>query len=239
MQMLIKAIDEFNSEGHLIYAENYIGAFVRGKTQQEALKKFSNEIQQYAHWLRKAVPSAEECQISIVQEKSSSLQIDDADSDVIFDNEKQLLMRSEYLELKHLALKSAGDFLQLYNSIPDKLNTVLQPRKTFYGNVPITAKEMYEHTKNVNSYYFGEINISVTNEPDILSCREEGFEKLEHRTDFLLNTVYDGSFDEQWSLRKVCRRFIWHDRIHAKAMYKMAIKMCSEQNIMNPFCFTL
>jgi len=237
--MLIKAIDEFNSEGHLIYAENYIGAFVRGKTQQEALKKFSSEIQQYVNWLGKTIPSAEEYQISIVQEKSSSLQTNDADSDVIFDSEKQLLTRLEYLYLKHSALKSASDFLRLYNSIPDKLNTVLQPRKTFYGNVPITAKDMYEHTKNVNSYYFGEIDISVTNEPDIFSCREEGFEKLEHRSDFLLNIVYDGSYGEQWSLRKVCRRFIWHDRIHAKAMYKMAVKLCSEQNIMNPFCFTL
>ncbi|OCN02524.1 hypothetical protein A7X67_14590 [Clostridium sp. W14A] len=234
----MKAIDEFNSEGHLIYAENYIGAFARGRTQREALNKFASEVQQYTRWLRKAVPSAEECQISVVQEKSTSLRIEDADSDVIFDSEKQLLTRSEYLELKQLALKSADDFLRLYNSIPDKFNTVLQPRKTFYGNVPITAKEMYEHTKNVNSYYFGEINIPVTNEPDILSCRREGFEKLEHRTDFLLNTVYDGSCDEQWSLRKVCRRFIWHDRIHAKAMYKMAVKLCGGQNIMNPFYFT-
>lgn len=237
--MLIEAIDEFNSKGHLIYAGNYIGAYVRGKTQQEALKKFSSEIHQYEQWLGKAVPSAEECHISIVQEKSSSLQINDADSDVIFDSEKQPLTEPDYLELKHLALKSADDFLRLYNSIPDKSNTVLQPRKTFYGNVPITANEMYEHTKSVNNYYFGEIGIPVTNEPDILVCREEGFAKLEHKADFFLNTVYNGSYDEQWSLRKVCRRFVWHDRIHAKAMYKMAVRLCGAQNVGNPFCFAV
>lgn len=237
--MLIEAIDEFNSKGHLIYAGNYIGAFVRGKTQQEALKKFSSEIQQYEQWLGRTVLKAEECQISIVQEKSSSLQINDADSDVIFDSEKLSLTEPEYLKLKHIALKSANDFLRLYNSIPDKSNTMLQPRKTFYGNVPITANEMYEHTKSVNNYYFGEIGIPVTNEPDILMCRKEGFAKLEQQADFLLNTVYTGSYEEQWSLRKVCRRFVWHDRIHAKAMYKMAVKLCGAQNIENPFFFAV
>lgn len=38
--MQINAIDEYNSNGHLIYADNFIGAYVRGKTQEEALKKF-------------------------------------------------------------------------------------------------------------------------------------------------------------------------------------------------------
>ena len=37
--------------------------------------------------------------------------------------------------------------------------------------------------------------------------------------DFLENVVVAGSYGEDWSLRKVLRRFIWHDRIHAKAMY--------------------
>lgn len=29
-----------------------------------------------------------------------------------------------------------------------------------------------------------------------------------------------GVFKEEWSLRKVLRRFIWHDGIHAKAIYE-------------------
>ena len=33
-----------------------------------------------------------------------------------------------------------------------------------------------------------------------------------------------GSYDEEWCLRKVLRRFLWHDLIHAKAMYRMAVK---------------
>ena len=49
--------------------------------------------------------------------------------------------------------------------------------------------------------------------------------------------VRKGSYGEDWSLRKVLRRFIWHDRIHAKAMYRMATKVFGAESIVNPFYF--
>lgn len=92
----------------------------------------------------------------IVQEKESELVIKDADSDVIFMSEETPLTMEEYIEIKELALKSAADFLKLYESVPDKNISVLPIRKTFYDFVPRTVGEMYLHTKNVNSYYLGE-----------------------------------------------------------------------------------
>lgn len=235
--MQINAVDEYNENGHLIYSDNFIGAFVRGKTRDEALRKFPSEIRQYCAWLN--LPYAEEFNIEIIQEKYSELNISDADSDVIFESEKEPLTLAEYEHLKETALKSAQDFYKLYLSVPDKDAAAVSPRKTFYGNVPVTAREMYLHTKNVNSYYFGEINIDASNEPDIYTCRKEGFLKLECSKDFLNNIVFDGSYGEQWSVRKVMRRFIWHDRIHAKAMYRMAVKLFGEENIENPFYFSV
>ena len=38
---------------------------------------------------------------------------------------------------------------------------------------------------------------------------------------FLKNPVFEGSWEEDWTLRKLLRRFIWHDRIHARAMERM------------------
>jgi len=234
--MEIRAVDEYNEGGHLIYADNYIGAFVRGRTREEALRKFETEIRQYLRWL--GTDNGDFCRaIFVVQEKISGLQICDADSDVIFQSEIPPLGRDEYERLKALALKSSGDFLSLYLSVPDKAGTTLRPRRTFYGEIPRSAEEMYRHTKNVNSYYFGEIGAPASNEPDIDTCRRNAFEALERQPDFLSNPVFDGSYGEQWSLRKVCRRFIWHDRIHAKAMYRMAAKLCGAENILNPFCF--
>lgn len=136
-------------------------------------------------------------------------------------------------------MKSAQDFLKLYNSIPDKLLSCMVARKTFYGDVPRTALEMYEHTKNVNSYYFGEIGIEVGNEGNILECRKRGFELLEASSNFLKNEVFDGSYGEEWSLKKVLRRFIWHDRIHAKAMYIMALKTFGDKSVDNVFVFEI
>lgn len=236
--MNIKLIDEYNENGHLIYIENLIGAYVRGYTYEEAMNKLFHEIRQYISWLTD-VQNNSEIIIDSVEHKYSSLNICDADSDVIFESEKHPLTADEYEYLKKIALKSSCDFLELYESIPDKHETVLSPRKTFYGNIPITAEEMYVHTKNVNSYYFNEIGVDAINEPDIFMCRSNGFSLLEKKVDFLDNKVKEGSYGEFWSLRKMMRRFIWHDRIHAKAMYRMAVKLCGKNKIKNPFHFEI
>ena len=150
------------------------------------------------------------------------LQVRDADSDVLFDSEKEALAEDAYSRLKALTLRSATDFYTLYQSIPDKNKSVFPTRTTFYGNVPRTAKEMYEHTKNVNEYYFAEIEVDADNEGTIVECRQRGFEKLELKDDYLRARVFEGSYGEDWTLSKVLRRFLWHDRIHAKAMVRMA-----------------
>lgn len=125
----------------------------------------------------------------------------------------------------------------MYESIPDKSASAIAERKTFYGQVPRTANEMYEHTKNVNAYYFAENDIDADNDGNIYECRKRGFEVLERQPDFLQNIVIEGSYGEDWSLRKVLRRFIWHDRIHARAMYRMAVKIFGAESLANPFAF--
>ncbi len=233
--MRINCIWEHNGNDSLIYAENCIGAFTRGESVDAALKKMPAEIQSYLTWLGEKVP--EEVEPIIVQEKESELEIKDADSDVLFSSEEEPLTMEEYIKLRDLALKSAADFLSLYESIPDKNISALPVRKTFYGQVPRTAEEMYLHTKNVNSYYFGEIGIDADNDGTILECRKHGFEQLESTPDFLEGRLQEGSYKEMWSVRKVLRRFIWHDRIHAKAMWRMAKKTFEEAEIEDMFCF--
>lgn len=233
--MRINCIWEHNGNDSLIYAENCIGAFTRGESVDAALKKMPAEIQSYLAWTGEKVP--EEVEPIIVQEKESELEIKDADSDVLFSSEEEPLTMEEYVKLRDLALKSAADFLSLYESIPDKNISALPVRKTFYGQVPRTAEEMYLHTKNVNSYYFGEIGIDADNDGTILECRKHGFEQLESTPDFLEGRLQEGSYKEMWSVRKVLRRFIWHDRIHAKAMWRMAKKTFEEAEIEDMFCF--
>ena len=70
--------------------------------------------------------------------------------------------------------------------------------------------------------------MEADNEGTILACRQRGFEALEAQPDFLAGQVFQGSYAEEWSLAKVLRRFLWHDRIHAKAMYRMACAIFGE-----------
>ena len=212
---------EHNGNDSILYANNYVGAFTRGASKEEAILKMPDEIRRYQLWLGET--PLDYYDVEIVQEKESDLQIRDADSDVLFTTEERPLTAEEYKYLKSLAMKSAEDFYALYLSIPDKHKTVLPYRKTFYGSVPRTAEEMYQHTKNVNEYYFNEVGADADNEGTIVSCRARGFEALESIDGFLSLEVVEGSFGEQWSVRKILRRFIWHDRIHAKAMYRMGI----------------
>ena len=233
--MTINCVWEHNGKDTLLYAVDCIGAYTRGESLEIAKAKMPDEIASYLKWLGENV--TDNIEIFITQEKDSDLAIKDADSDVLFESEKAPLSTDEYEKLKALALKSAKDFLALYESIPDKSATAIAERKTFYGNVPRSADEMYEHTKSVNEYYFAEIDVDADNSGNIYECRKRGFEILETKPDYLNNSVIEGSYGEDWSLRKVLRRFIWHDRIHARAMYRMAVKVFGAENIANPFCF--
>ena len=233
--MKVYCVWEHNGNDTLLYAVDYIGAYTRGESLEIAKAKMPGEIVSYLKWL--GDDTSDNIEVVITQEKDSELAIKDADSDVLFESEKSPLTADEYEKLKALALKSAKDFLALYDSIPDKSATAIAERKTFYGQVPRTADEMYMHTKNVNEYYFAEIEVDADNDGTIYECRKRGFEILEAKPDFLQNAVIEGSYGEDWSLRKVLRRFVWHDRIHARAMYRMAVKVFGVENVANPFCF--
>ena len=233
--MKIACIWEHNGQDTLLYARDFPGVYGRGENLEEAKEKVLQDLQSYCCWL--ALPVPEKPSVEIVTDIPSNLTIADADSDALLPGEEAPLTASEYAHLKAIALKSASDFLLLYQSIPDKTCIIAPRRRTFYGQVPCTAKEMYEHTKSVNAYYFGEIGIDADNEGSIWDCRNQGFAIIESTPNYLENTVFEGSYGESWSLRKVLRRFIWHDRIHGKAMYRRSIAVFGPDLISNPFCF--
>jgi len=234
--MTLPCVWEHNGDDTLLYVESLPGAYTRGESFSAAASKMKREVDTYLRWSgQKPVAVAE---IEIVQDQMSTLDIKDADSDVLFMQEQIPLSADEYQRLKKLALKSAADFYALYQAIPDKHASCLNARSTFYGQVPRTAEEMYQHTKNVNSYYFGEINVNADNEGTILICREKGLLLAEKQPELLNCTPIAGSYGELWTLRKVLRRFLWHDRIHAKAMYRMAVKTFGKGQIPNVFGFS-
>ena len=233
--MKIQCVWEHNGNDTLLYAANLPGAHTRGASLESALRKMEQDAKSYLRWAGEERP--DHIEIEIVQDAPCTLDVRDADSDVLFNAERRPLSQQEYAKLKALVLKSAEDFHALYESVPDKDRSSAPPRTTFYGPVPRTAREMYDHTKTVNAYYFCEVDVDADNEGSILQCRIRGFEALERKPGYLKNETVEGSYGEYWNVRKMLRRFLWHDRIHAKAMYRMAVREFGETSVCNPFCF--
>ncbi|GGP11832.1 hypothetical protein [Oceanobacillus neutriphilus] len=228
---------EYNDKGYLMNSESFPGAYTRGREREEALSKFPAEIKRYYRWAGIDYAETDIVETIIVQSKESDLEIHEADSDIIFLSEQEPLLETEYKVIKKRVLQSAHDFQMLYDSIPDKNYTSLPKRKSFYGAVPNSPEEIYEHTNGVTNYYTGEIGVELNNIDDIYQNRIQALKRIEEIGDFLQNKVFQGSYGEQWSLRKVLRRFIWHDYIHAKGMYRMAVKEWAESKIQNPYYF--
>ncbi|MGI5893146.1 MAG: hypothetical protein ACOX6P_00975 [Candidatus Merdivicinus sp.] len=232
--MEIQASLEYNDNGCLLWAENVPGAFSRGKTTEEAVRKLPLEVRHFLQW-RDGNILLEQGIVRIVQRKESDLEICDADSDILLESEQIPLTPTEYECFKSWVLRSAADFQTLYDAVSDPHFTDLPERKTFYGAVPRTAQEIYDHTNGVSNYYAGELGAEFENLPDIRANRNLAFQKIESLPGFLENRVIEGSYGEFWNLRKVLRRFLWHDRIHARALWRMARR--TWQNIPDPFCF--
>ena len=84
--MKIQCVWEHNGDDSILYSANFVGAFTRGKSKDEAVRKMPSEILSYLAWKGDAPPDALEPEI--VQEKASALTVSDADSDVLFNGEK-------------------------------------------------------------------------------------------------------------------------------------------------------
>ena len=107
--MKIECFWEHNGEDTLLYAGSLPGAYTRGESLETALRKMDREAISYLRWT--GAPNPERIAVEIVQERVNSLEIRDADSNVLFESEKAPLSFEEYAQLKALALKSAEDFL--------------------------------------------------------------------------------------------------------------------------------
>lgn len=235
MKHIIRVAIEYNEHGSMINLVDYHGAFTRGKTRDIAFKKIQNEYIDYLQWLN-AKEIENDIDYEIVQEQYSKLKISDADTEILLYTEKKQLSVEGYEYLKGLVIKSAFDFNELYLSIPNKNYSVIKPRKTFYGNVPRTAKEMYVHTNEVTNFYLNGLHLAIDDGNDIYNNRLSAMKEIDGNINLLRNEpLYINN--EYWTLSKVLRRFIWHDRIHAKAMYKLATTKWESSEIVNNFHF--
>ena len=230
----MRAALEYNDKGCLLWSLDCPGAFSRGRTREEAAAKLPADVESFCRWAGWDAPQGA---VEITEERyQPEMKVEDADSDLLFESERQPLTQEEYEVLRALVLKSARDFEVMYAFVPDVNAPLGKARSTFYGEYPNTAEKMYSHTNRVTAYYVGEVGAEVDNLPGFYENRLNGLTALEQIPDFWNLPVVEGSYGELWSVRKVLRRFLWHDRIHARAMYRRAKAVWSDV-IPDPFRF--
>lgn len=210
---------ETNGVGFLGWIVELSGAYVRGRTIEEARSKIEKEIADYGNWLgikvQKTGPYVETI-------KKCGLHVEDADTSVIFDTElvdfKNLNDFDYWCNLVLVSgLKAEGTYKLCRHKHSVDIKMV---RKTFYGDVYSTIQGQFEHIVDVQNYYLGQINAHIDLEQELQTSRNKFVDQLKIKYLSEGNKLYH-YVEEDWTIKKIVRRIIWHDRIHTKAMERM------------------
>jgi len=215
---------ETNGKGYMGFIVELPGAFVRGRTEEEAIAKVNREVNLYLKWL--TLEQQHDYTIEVVQIHRSSLMVEDADNEILLDADKKMLDEEEFQSLINLVWDSGETFFNLFanSKFKDWIDKA-RVRKTFYGENPKTIQEIFSHVKDCQYYYLSRTKItSEEKEEDFIKIREfclAEIEKIYHKNN---NSLIFNVDSELWTLKKILRRFIWHDRIHGKAITRILEK---------------
>src|SRR2546428_69040 len=216
---------ETNGRGFIGFIVELPGAFVRGPGENEAFAKVPVEAQSYLRWLGTDEHTSFNPQV--VQRHSCSLMVEDADCEILLDSDKAFIHESEWRQLIDLAKYSGKTFCELFDSVKQRdWVDEARIRKTFYGSNKKTIQEIFDHVKRTQYYYLSRTSqrLFEDEEESFMRIREECFETLSRLFNRYGNSQIFRLDNEDWTLKKIVRRFIWHDRIHGKAMVRILEK---------------
>lgn len=240
MSKTVAVAFETNGTGYMGFLRDYPGAFVRGKTLEEALSKVEHEVKIYQKWL--GLCANQDIIPEVIQVHKSSLMVEDGDNEILLDADKGKLDQKEFETLVDLVIRSGKSTFEIFSNagFKDWIDKD-RDRKTFYGNTPKTIREIFEHINSVQYYYLSRINIYISDpKKDFLEGRNLCVSEITALFHKEGNSRIYNIDNEEWTIKKVLRRFIWHDRIHSKSMMKI-LKKQKESGIIDsysdPFCF--
>jgi hypothetical protein len=219
---------ESNGKGVIGFIVDLPGGFVRGRTEADAMSKVHAEASRYLAWagLRGAEEEASSGLFhgSVVQRCSSRLAVEDADSLVLLDADRRKMGPDESRALSDLALYSGQAFEGVYQGA--ELKDWADPaklRSTFHGPCPSSVEATHSHVLKTQAYYLSRLGLRLQ-EGEFMTMRRLGLDLLRNEfeaKDSKPPVEVDG---ELWTPKKVLRRLLWHDRIHAKAIARLMKK---------------
>lgn len=215
---------ETNGRGYLGFLCDLPGAFIMGKTLDEALAKAIPEAIKY-NWWAHLYQIDESARVQAIQIHQSNLTVEEADCEILLDADRGSMEQQEYDIYAGLALKSARAVVDLFEAAPLKQwIDHARDKKTFYGNTPKTLAEIFTHIDNVQLYYLSRLELPVQKGMPFLETREYCLDKIQALFNKENNLRQYFKDNEYWTVKKTLRRYIWHDRIHARSMVKILKK---------------
>jgi hypothetical protein len=215
---------ETNGKGVLGYIVQLPGGFVRGATERDALAKVPLEVKSYVRWL--GLKPGGKMRTTIVQWHQSAVAVQDADNDILLDADRRPFRPGEFDLLSHLVRWSGRTFAKLYEEaeLKDWVDEE-RLRRTFYGNNPHSIQEIFDHVKGCHHYYLSRLNAQCPVDTDeFVAIRDSCAGELQRLYDNGFNSTVFQVDNEFWTIKKVFRRIIWHDRIHGKAIVRILEK---------------
>jgi hypothetical protein len=215
---------ETNGKGYIGYIAELPGAFIRGRTEEEALSKVDREVKSFQKWL--GIEQKWDYDTIVIQRHQSCLMVEDADNEILLDVDKEIMRKKEFKNLTDLARYSGETFLKIYSNskFKDWVDKT-RIRKTFHGENPKTVQEIFDHVRGCQYYYLSRTKIAFEKkEEGFIEIRRFCLRKIEELYRKNDNSLIFEVDNELWTLKKILRRFIWHDRIHGKAMIRILEK---------------
>jgi hypothetical protein len=226
---------ETNGRGFIGFIVDLPGGYVRGKTEAEAVSKAGLEVSRYLAWVGLdrglgggggggGMPRS-----FVVQRQTTTASVDQGDTMMLLDADRPKMRPEEFRALSDLVLYSGETFESAYQGAKLKSWTDESrlPLPTFYGQRPCTIEQVYSHVRRTQTYYLSRLGLPLQ-DGDFMMMRRLAVNSLRNEFEHGARGSNGSSSralvtleGETWTLRKVLRRFVWHDRIHAKAILRI------------------
>lgn len=231
---------ETNGTGWIGFVAELPGAFVRGSAEGICLSKVDREIRRYANWL--GLKPGASCTVVRTRIHRSGLCVEDADSEILLDYDRERLDRSKFDQWIQIASFSGACFQDLYEAatLLDRRDPA-RDRETFYGIAPSSIREVYQHVDRVQGYYLQCLGLTpILVSSSFVERRRECLSRITGLYERESGRGVHYGKGEEWTTAKALRRYIWHDHIHAKSIVRTLQRQLKEgliERFHDPFKF--
>jgi predicted RNase H-like HicB family nuclease/uncharacterized damage-inducible protein DinB len=201
----------------MAHAPELLGCFAVGSTREEALQRLRGAITEYLAWLAEhgetSAPSAESevVEMEVGEEASlpGSYPVEPGDPVAFFAADGEPLSHHELQTAVRLIEHARRDLLEFLRDVPENLRH-WRPEPSEWS-----IAEALLHMAQVEASYIARLDEESERSPfpQMAAIRSWAYHRLGRLTEAELSrvTTHRG---EQWSARKVLRRFLEHDREH-------------------------